>query len=224
MNRHSTVFRAVACAAFVAATATCGSDRGESVSADTSSVDAISDLGSPDSTAAVAIGAAGSPERDATVRPGEELLTADGWGRLRIGMTRAEVAAAAGEDATPEAIGGPDPGSCDQFRPRRAPAGLLVMVEEGVLTRISVSRNSDFATPEGIRVGDTGSTVLNVYGSRAIVEPHEYWPSPAKYLTVWRDAASPGERRGIRYEIDAADKVVHIHAGGRSIEYVEGCL
>ena len=187
-------------------------------------MDASSDDRSPDSTDALGIGTAGSPEQDATVQPGEDVLTADGWGPLRIGMTRAEIVAAAGDDANPEAVAGPDPKSCDQFRPRLAPAGVLVMVEEGVLTRISVSRNSDITTPEGISVGDAGSTALEAYGSRAIVEPHKYWQSPAKYITVWREAVSSGERRGIRYEIDAEDKVVHVHAGSRSIEYVEGCL
>ncbi|WP_158332143.1 hypothetical protein [Brevundimonas abyssalis] len=36
-------------------------------------------------------------------------------------MTRAEVVAALGEDANPDAVGGPDPESCDQFRPERRP-------------------------------------------------------------------------------------------------------
>ena len=65
-------------------------------------------------------------------------LTAQGYGPLRIGMTRAEVEAALGPDSDPEAVGGPDPESCDQFRPERAPEGVLVMVEDGVLARISV--------------------------------------------------------------------------------------
>lgn len=154
----------------------------------------------------------------------DDVITADGWGPLRIGMTRDEVVAAAGDDANPDAVGGPDPQRCDQFRPARAPEGLLVMVESGTLTRISLSRNTGIRTADGIRVGDPGSRVLDVYASRAITEPHAYWPSPAKYVTVWNDTASSGERRGIRYEIDADDRVVHIHAGSTSIEYVEGCL
>ena len=55
-------------------------------------------------------------------------VTAQGWGPLRIGMTRAEVEAALGADANPNAVGGPDPESCDVFRPTRAPEGLMVMV------------------------------------------------------------------------------------------------
>lgn len=51
----------------------------------------------------------------------EPVLTAEGFGPLRIGMTRAQVVEAMGEDSDPEAVGGPDPESCDEFRPARAP-------------------------------------------------------------------------------------------------------
>lgn len=157
--------------------------------------------------------------------PGPRVLTPDGWGPLRIGMTREQVIAAAGEDAHPEAVGGPDPESCDEFRPRDAPDGVLVMMRSGVLSRISVSRNADISTPAGFSVGDSGSAVLAEYGDRAEVEPHQYWEPPAKYVTVWRDAgAGPSERRGLRYEIDTADEIVHLRGGDASIELVEGCV
>jgi len=158
------------------------------------------------------------------VQPGPDVITPDGWGPLRIGMTRAEVVAAAGEDAQSEAPGGAEPEACDEFRPRNAPDGVLVMIEDGVLTRISVSRNREIATPEGIRVGDPAFAVLAKYGTRARVDPHKYVDAPAKYVTVWRDASAGADRRGIRYEINTDDKVAHIRAGGPSIEYVEGCL
>lgn len=156
--------------------------------------------------------------------PNAVFLTPDGWGPLRIGMSRAEVVAAAGDDANPDAVGGPDPERCDEFRPSNAPAGILVMVESGILTRISVSINSEIKTPEGFRVGDLGSSVLAEFGSRARVDPHQYWEPPAKYITVWQQGSSEADRRGMRYEIDAAGEIVHLRAGGPSIEYVEGCV
>lgn len=156
--------------------------------------------------------------------PGPRLLTQDGWGPLRIGMTRAEVVAAAGPDSDPDAVGGPDPGTCDEFRPRNAPEGVLVMIQEGVLTRISVSRNSDISTPAGFRVGDSGAAIVAEYGARARIEPHQYWAPPAKYITAWRQDPSQPELRGIRYEVDSEDQVVHLRGGGRSIESIEGCL
>lgn len=162
------------------------------------------------------------PADSVAVQPGPRLLTPDGWGPLRIGMSRAQVVAAAGEDANPDAVGGPDPATCDEFRPSEAPAGVLVMIESGILTRISVSRTADISTPSGLGLGDSATAVLAEYGSRAQVEPHKYREAPAKYVTVWRDSGA--ERRGIRYEIDADERVVHIRGGGPSIEYVEGCL
>lgn len=155
--------------------------------------------------------------------PSATLLTPDGWGPLRIGMSRAEVVAAAGEDANPDAVGGSNPDECDEFRPTSAPDGVLIMIENGVLTRISVSRNPDISTPEGLRIGDPASSVLDRYGSRARVEPHKYSEAPAKYITVGR-GSSAADPRGVRYEIDSDDQVAHLRAGGPSIEYVEGCL
>ena len=98
------------------------------------------------------------------------------------------------------------------------------MIQQGVLTRISVSRNPEISTPAGFRVGDPGAAVVAEHGARARVEPHHYQDPPAKYITVWRGAPSQPEPRGIRYEIDAEDEVMHIRAGGPSIEYVEGCV
>jgi hypothetical protein len=139
-------------------------------------------------------------------------------------MSRSEVVAAAGDDANPGAVGGPNPDQCDEFRPGDAPDGVLVMLEGGVLTRISVSRNTDIETPAGFRVGDSAARILDEYDALARVEPHQYWAPPARYITIWRDASSERERRGIRYEIDSDGNIVHLRAGGPSIEYVEGCV
>lgn len=152
-------------------------------------------------------------------------LTAEGWGPLRIGMTRAQVVAAAGPDANPNAVGGPDPQSCEQFRPRSAPQGLLVMIERDTLTRISLSRNPGVASDAGFEVGDSAAAVVRHYGSRAAVTPHKYQSTPAKYITIWTRGRPPtSSARGIVYEIGGDDRIMHIHAGGPSIQYVEGCL
>lgn len=198
--------RALAKLALVAVLAACGAEVSES-SARAGAADTNSDVNTqpPDAT------------------PSATLITPDGWGPLRIGMSRAEVVAAAGEDANPDAVGGPNPDECDEFRPTSAPDGVLVMIESGVLTRISVSRNRDIGTPEGLRIGDPASAVLDRYGSRARVEPHKYSEAPAKYITVGRESPAT-DPRGIRYEIDTNDDVAHLRAGGPSIEYVEGCL
>ena len=187
--------------------------RSDSTSSDTVISDASSDTTTPDTI---------TPAN--TQAPAANLLTPDGWGPVRIGMTRAEVVSAAGEDARPNAVGGPEPEQCDEFRPRNAPDGLLVMIERGVVTRISVSRNPAIKTAEGFGVGDPAAAIIAAYGSRARVDLHKYSDPPAKYITVWRGSPAQTDRRGIRYEIDATDRVAHVRGGAQSIEYVEGCL
>jgi len=156
-------------------------------------------------------------------------LTFLGWGPLRIGMTLAEIAAALGPDADPEAVGGPEPEQCDQFRPARAPEGLLVMVEEGRLTRISLIRDAAIETDRGLKLGATAAAVRAAHGPALVAMPHKYQDPPAEYLTFWsvgrpaQDVTDPAAR-GIRYEIGEDGRVAMIHAGGESIQYVEGCL
>jgi hypothetical protein len=152
-------------------------------------------------------------------------LTSEGWGPLHIGMTRAQVIAAAGSDANPNAVGGPDPASCDQFRPARVPRGMLVMIERDSLTRISLSAGSGIATSDGFEVGDSAAAVVRHYGARAVVTPHKYQSAPARYVTTWTRGRPPASSaRGIVYEIGSDDRILRVHAGGGSIQYVEGCL
>jgi hypothetical protein len=161
------------------------------------------------------------------VEPGAaaaDQLTALGFGPLRVGMSRAEVEAALGPDSDTEAVGGPDPTSCDMFRPERAPEGLLVMVENGLLTSVWISRNTAVETDRGLSIGDTAAAVKGVYGTAADVEPHKYVEAPAEYITVWStaDHQSPAAR-GLVYEIGRDGRVQSIAGGGPSIQYVEGC-
>jgi hypothetical protein len=158
----------------------------------------------------------------------DPVLTPDGWGPLRIGMTRAEVEEAVGP---PDADGGwLEPETCDEYRPARAPAGLYVMILEGRLARISV-REPTVATERGIAPGAPAEAVRRAYGDALSVSPHRYLAPEGEYLTAWNDgrrvAASEyvedPAARGIRYEIDTDGLVEAIHGGGPSIQLVEGC-
>jgi len=148
-------------------------------------------------------------------------LTAEGWGPVRIGMTRAEVTTALGP--------GPELNECTEYEPTRAPVGLLVMIEEGRLTRVSLVSGAAIRTDRGLALGDTAVAVMAAYGAGAEASPHKYAPAPAGYITTWAKGATAAEyvedpaARGMRYEIDSAGKVVAIRAGGPSIQYVEGC-
>lgn len=158
-----------------------------------------------------------------------DTLTSEGWGPLRIGMTKDEVTAAAGADSNPGAVGGPDPESCDEYRPANAPEGLMVMIQDGKLTRISLVELSSLKTDKGLGIGDTAEAVKSAYGTAATSTPHKYQDAPAAYITAWTGSprtepyVEDPAARGIVYEIDGTGKVGAIHAGDPSIQYVEGC-
>jgi outer membrane protein assembly factor BamE (lipoprotein component of BamABCDE complex) len=72
-------------------------------------------------TAVLALAACGAPDTAPAPAPAPEpvpvpapgpaanVLTSQGFGPLRIGMTRAEVETALGADSNPGAVGGPEP-------------------------------------------------------------------------------------------------------------------
>ena len=172
-----------------------------------------------------------APTAPVTPAPDSNALTAGGYGPLRIGMTKAEVVAAMGDDSDPASVGGAEPEVCDQWRPARAPEGVLVMIQDGVLTRISVSEPATLKTDRGFGVGDTAAAIKAAYGPLAVSQPHKYSPAPAEDIFVWSTGApaTPGEyvqdanARGIRYEIGGEGKADIIHVGGPAIQMVEGC-
>lgn len=158
-------------------------------------------------------------------------LTPEGWGPLRIGMTSAEVAAVMGGDSDPEEVGGPEPESCDQWRPARAPEGLLVMIEEGRLTSISLIDDAPVRTDRGLGLGARADAVRQAYGAALQAARHQYQEPPAEYLTFWirggprnaSEGTQDANARGVLYEVDGSGVVRRISAGGPSIQYVEGC-
>lgn len=170
----------------------------------------------------------GAPEIPAeavpnAAEPREAALTPEGWGPIRIGMTSDQLALAVGPlDDTG------DFGECVEGRPANGPEGLLVMTEEGVVTRISVIRDSALKTEDGFGIGDSAAEIKAALGDRARVEPHKYQDAPAEYITVWSGEVPDGyvqdsAARGIVYEIGGDGTVQAIRAGGPSIQYVEGC-
>jgi len=163
----------------------------------------------------------------ATPTAAADVLTPQGYGPLRIGMTQAEVDAAVG--SPPANAADAEPSECRQYQPPRGPKGVLVMLEQGVLTRLTAIKGSHVKTETGIGVGSHGEQVKALYGA-AKATPHKYQDAPAAYVTIW-----PGRNdllnthvmdpaaRGLRFEIGQDGKVAFIHAGGLSIQYVEGC-
>lgn len=158
-----------------------------------------------------------------------DALTPSGWGALKIGMTKDEIIAAVGDNSVPGGVGGPDEDVCTEFHPARAPEGLFVMIEDGKLSRITITELSKLKTADGFALGDDPAAIKTFYQTRATATPHKYQDKPAEYVTVW-DGAPRTEpyvqdpaARGFVYEVDGTGKVGAIHAGGPSIQYVEGC-
>lgn len=171
----------------------------------------------PDAAAPAAMGDAASAN----------VLTPLGYGPLKIGMTQADVDAAVGPP--PANAAEAEPSECRYYHPPRAPEGLLVMVENGVLTRLTATKDSTVKTDDGVGVGDDGAQLKARYAA-ATVTPHKYQAAPSAYVTLW-----PGKpqlqgayvtdptARGLVFEIGDDGKVAFIHAGGPSIQNVEGC-
>ena len=147
---------------------------------------------------------------------GTLILTPAGLGPVRIGMTQKQVIGALGGTLTGQAIESDD--ICVE-KESSVLSGVGFMFEEGKLTRISIGEGSDIATPRGIGVGTAAIAVRYAYRGKLKAEPNTYLDKPAEYLTYW---TVPG-KSGVRFEIDEKRKVYVIHAGTRSIQYVEGC-
>lgn len=169
-----------------------------------------------------------APVASATPAADPNALTAEGLGPVRIGMTTSDLTAAWGADSNPEAVGGAEPETCDQFHPSGAPEGVLVMVQDGKLSRISLIRDSKVKTDRGFGLGDTGLAIKQAYGGAIVAQPAKYEPAPAEDLISWSRGGSTNyvqdpAARGVRYEVDATGKVTTVHAGDPSIQLVEGC-
>ncbi|MFS0709453.1 hypothetical protein [Brevundimonas phoenicis] len=175
--------------------------------------------------------AAQSPEAvgfaSSTPAVATDALTPQGYGPLRIGMMQAEVDAAVGPP--PANVADAEFSECRQYQPPRGPKGVLVMMEKGVLTRLTAIKGSVVKTEDGVGVGYDGERLKTNYAA-AEVTPHKYQDAPAAYVTIWPGADRPQNThvmdpaaRGLRFEIGQDGKVAFIHAGGPSIQYVEGC-
>lgn len=156
------------------------------------------------------------------------VLTSEGLGAARIGMGVAELTAAWGADSQPNAVGSADPQACDVYHPSGAPEGVQVMIQNGVLTRITLMRDATIKTDRGFGLGDTAAAIKAAYGGAIVAQPHKYSAAPAEDLFAWSRGGSTQyvqdpTARGIRYEINTDGAVGLIHAGDPSIQLVESC-
>ncbi|HEX8579056.1 MAG TPA: SH3 domain-containing protein [Allosphingosinicella sp.] len=158
------------------------------------------------------------------------ILTPDGWGGIRAGMTIEAAEAASGMGLVrpghyDEAFAD-EPGraqSCNIHGLVGAPANISVFVQDGIITSIGADLSEEggagsrLETDRGVGLGDSEDDVRRAY-SKLEEKPDIYSEPPDKKL-FFRGAGG----NGIKFSI-VNGRVTEIVVGGDSIEYVEGCL
>jgi hypothetical protein len=143
-------------------------------------------------------------------------LTPEGWGAVKIGMTREQVSRALHAELKGEALDDAD--SCIEMDTVKFP-DVYFMFEDKRLSRISIAGRTKVVTERKIGIGATADAVRKAYPRGLKAEKNYYEDLPAQYLTYW----TVPKKRGIRFETDSKRRIQAIHAGTDSIQYVEGC-
>jgi hypothetical protein len=143
-------------------------------------------------------------------------LSSQGYGPVRPGMTPAQAAQLMGtEFRTFE--NRPVDKECDYLYPRRGHNGVSVMVQNGKITHLKVTKNKNISTKSGVRVGDTAKKLKELFGQSLEIEGHKYVDN-GDYFYVWEK----NMKYGVKFEV--IDGVVRsIYVGDESIRLVEGC-
>lgn len=142
-------------------------------------------------------------------------VTADAAGPIRVGMAIDDLKNAAGTlNPAPNAAA-----ECEYVHPASAPAGVFVMLAQGVVARIDVD-SAGVATAEGVAVGDSVSRVNEAYAGRVTVMPHKYVQG-GQYLTV--KPAAPRDSLRVVFESEAG-RITRYRVGRLpQVEWVERC-
>jgi hypothetical protein len=137
-------------------------------------------------------------------------LTRHGFGRLTVGLNRAQMERRTGRKLKFSY----STGSCAIWDVRGA-RGISIMTTRGRLARVGIYRGT-WRAITGIRIGDTEAEVRERY-PQLRTRPHPYDPD-GQYLIV------PGPNRRVVFETDGNDEVTSFR-GGRmpEIMYIEGC-
>jgi hypothetical protein len=149
------------------------------------------------------------------------LLTVDGLGPARIGMSVSQVEQALGQKL---AIQYPEDDSCGQGEAKGGPAGVSYMFVDGRLARVDVYQHDGGNSPSiktdaGIGLGSSMAQVQRAYGPRLSIQPDPY-DDTEHYLVVKN--AGPG--REIIFDTRMG-RVGSFRAGlSKPVEYIEGCL
>jgi hypothetical protein len=143
------------------------------------------------------------------------MLTQDGYGDLKIGMSEASAMRVLGISEADVGEGA----VCRVIDAQGQP-GLQAMIERGRLSRIAVSGAAAMKTDAGVAIGSSESAIYkaypNVRSDGGFVDDGAPWQE-LYVQPKGRDG------RGVRFTIDGKGKVAAMYAGGPSIEYPDGC-
>ncbi len=140
----------------------------------------------------------------------------DGFGPIRVGMTRVQAERAAGLPLSDDrAVSG---AYCYYLDFTRGVTGVAIMFTEGRIARVDVLA-AGYATLSGARIGDTETRLRDLYGGRAQFSPHKYLGSSGNYVTI----VSANGRYAVQFETHHG-RITRYRAGRfPEVGLVEGC-
>jgi hypothetical protein len=140
----------------------------------------------------------------------------DGFGPIRIGMTRTQAERAAGLKLSDDRA--LSSAYCYYLDFTRGIKGVIFMVTEGRISRVDVLAPG-YATVSGARIGDSEETLRTLYGERAKFSPHKYLGAAGNYVMV---SAGDG-RHAVQFETRHG-RVFRYRAGKfPEVALTEGC-
>ena len=168
------------------------------------------------------------------------LLSSDGLGPLRVGMSERQVGIILGVRIRPRPtdVEPADPKDCWEVNPADY-RGLWLLFENQRLSSITISDDESevltvsspqgrqrlswnptaIGTVTGIHVGDHEAKVRQLYGTRVKTATRAYEDEPSHELTV--EDSNTG--RGLVFLTSAAGVIDQMRSGGDAIHFMEGC-
>ncbi len=157
----------------------------------------------------------------------DQILTFDGLGPVRIGMTPSQAEEALGAKFSPKLDFEED--SCwYAHRADGVDPQVYYMVQDNEIVRIDIEERElgktetvdpYISTEKGIRVGSTEEQIKEGYGAKVEISPHPYLEEAGHYLEVLRSDM----QRGLLFETND-NKVTTFRSGTPdAIRLIEGC-
>ena len=157
-------------------------------------------------------GCSRAPEGAASGASGSAVLTENGVGSIRIGVSRNELLTQGGAVISGDA-------SCEMVRPQGAPQGVFAMLVDGRIVRLDVT-TPGVVTATGVGVGTSEEQLHKAY-PWIREQLSKYVPNGHDFVADVVDGPYSGRR--FVFESDGT-KVIRYRVGPRpQVDWVEGC-